>query len=227
MSLIAEDLLLLLLDDETGRLTQTHDPEPLLGGAVLIELALAGTLEVHRGEGRWSRSTVRLVPGAPAPQDQVLVDGLAIVARKERAAQDLVAPLGKGLRQVLLARLETQGILERREDKVLGLFPRHRWPARATEHEDGVRHAIADALRSGVAADPHIGALIALLSAVDRIHKVIVLDDLSDKEVRHRAKVIADDDWAAEAVKDAVAAAQAAMVAVMVATTVATGAAGN
>ena len=39
MTLIAEDLLLLLLDDESGK-PQTHELAVALGGAVLVELAL-------------------------------------------------------------------------------------------------------------------------------------------------------------------------------------------
>ena len=45
--LIAEDLLLLLLDDERGTLSTSYE-RPLLGGALLLELSLGGQVEMER-----------------------------------------------------------------------------------------------------------------------------------------------------------------------------------
>jgi hypothetical protein len=45
VTLIAEDLLLLLLDDRSGK-PQTAHLEIALGGAVLVDLALEGLVEV-------------------------------------------------------------------------------------------------------------------------------------------------------------------------------------
>ena len=42
MSLIAEDMLLLLLDDEKGTIVGTSHLQIVLGGAMLIELATTG-----------------------------------------------------------------------------------------------------------------------------------------------------------------------------------------
>ncbi len=50
--LLAEDLMLLLLDDETGAVRQTH-VRPLLGGAVLADLALAGAGASAELADRW------------------------------------------------------------------------------------------------------------------------------------------------------------------------------
>ena len=47
----------------------------------------------------------------------------ATIGEKERSAQDLVDRLGKGLDDELAERLVRKGILERREERVLGLFP--------------------------------------------------------------------------------------------------------
>ena len=218
MSLIAEDLLLLLLDDESGKLETTY-VEPVLGGAVLIELAMSGLLEVRKSDGMWARSKVHVVSGSPRPQDPVLEDALQRIGEKERTAQDLVGRLGKGLRDTLLDRLKGRGIVRLQEDRVLGLFPRKRWPAVDSSHEDAVRRDLTAALVQGVEPDQRTAALISLLSAIDRAHKSVDLAGLSKREVRKRAKAIAEGAWAAKAVRDAVAAAQAAMMAVMVATT--------
>ncbi len=122
-TLIAEDLLLLLLDDDSGRLTLTSYPQTVLGGALLVELAMSGAVEVGEGAG---------------PDDRT-------------------------------------------------------------------------------------GVLVALLSAIDKPHKVVDHRGLSSKEVRKRAKRIAEGDWAAKAVRDAIAASTAA-VSAAVASTAATAA---
>ncbi|NKY08650.1 GPP34 family phosphoprotein, partial [Cellulomonas hominis] len=57
--LLAEDLLLLLLDDVRGS-TPAVPVDEALGGAVLAELALAGAVVVVPGGG-WGRSA-RVVP---------------------------------------------------------------------------------------------------------------------------------------------------------------------
>lgn len=222
-TLIAEDLLLLLLDDQTGKLVQTSYVDTALGGAVLVELALTGAVEVGAKKGVWSKAKVHPT-GAATPEDAVLAHGLATVDEKDRTAQDLVGRLGKSVKETLLERLRDGGILELEENKVLGLFPRKRWPAADSTHEDEVRRSVSDVLIRGVTPDQRTAALIGLLYAIDRAHKTVDRERRSAGEVKKRAKVIAEGDWATGAVKDAVAATQAAvMTAVMVATTSAAG----
>lgn len=216
--LIAEDLLLLLLDDESGRLTHASYLDTAVGGALLVELALADNVEVVKGSGMWARAKV-VTTGTPAPEDATLAAALATVAEKGRTAQDLVGRLGKGRRDELLERLEERGIVRREEDKVLGLFPRRRWPAVDSSHEDDVRRQLGDALVRGVAPTERTAGLVAVLSALGVAHRVLDREGLPAGELRKRAKAIADGDWAAKAVKDSIAAAQAAITATMVAST--------
>jgi hypothetical protein len=221
-TLISEDLLLLLLDDENGKLTGTAYPQTVLGGAVLIELAATGAVEIEEKAGVWKAAKV--AAASPAPDDDVLRAAYDLVAEKPRTAQDLVDRLGKGLKDQLADRLVERGILERREDKVLGLFPRTRWPAADSTHEEEVRRSLTAALVQGVEPDERTGALVALLSSIDRAHKVVDHDGMSSRDVRERAKEISEGAWAAKAVRDAISAATAA-IAATVATTAATTAA--
>ncbi len=222
-TLIAEDLLLLLLDDESGKLTNATFLDAGLGGALLVELALAEHVEVVKGGGLWARAKVRPTRAA-APSDPVLVEALALVAEKERTAQDLVGRLGKRRREPLLERLEAAGILRHQDDRVLGLIPRRRWPTADGSHEADVRRRLGDALLRGVSPEERTAALIAVLSAMDLAHKVVDPDGLPRRQVKARAKEIADGDWAAKAVKDAITAAQAAMSAAVIAATASTAA---
>lgn len=221
-TLIAEDLLLLLLDDDNGKLTLTSYPQTVLGGALLVELAIARCVEVEEKTSLWRSAKVRAT-GEP-PADPVLRTAYDVVAAKPRTAQDLVDRLGKGVKEQLATRLAGRGILERRDDRVLGIFPRTRWPAADSSHEREVRQRLEAVLVQGVEPDERTGALVALLSAIDKPHKVVDHRGVSAGQVRKRAKTVAEGDWAAKAVREAIAASTAAVTAAVAASTAATAA---
>src|SRR5690606_21262293 len=105
MTLIAEDLLLLLLDDESGAFAAGSDKRgPVLAGAVLAELALAGAVEIEAVTGLWKRTRVTVEDRA-AVDDPVLLAALDEIDRKPRSPQDLVGRLGKRLPDELCDRL--------------------------------------------------------------------------------------------------------------------------
>lgn len=218
MTLIAEDLLLLLLDDDKGTLAHSDKIQPVLGGALLIELALAERIEVADKTHSWSTAKVAVIDGAPV-DDPLLLAAIDTITEKPRGAQDLVVRLGKGTKEKLLQRLEERGLVHPVKRTVLGLFPRTTWPAADRAHEDAVRNLIQGPLVNGTSADARTSALISLLAAIGHAHKVVERGDVPARDIKARAKVISEGDWAAKAVKDAVAAAQAAMAAAMVAIT--------
>ncbi|MFC7493888.1 MULTISPECIES: GOLPH3/VPS74 family protein [unclassified Nocardioides] len=224
-TLIAEDLLLLVLDDEKGTLTTAY-PQAALGGAVLVELALTNAVEVEEKTSVWRTAKVLALPGA-RPDDDVLAAAYDVVAERPRTAQDLVDRLGKGLKDRLAERLVDRGLLERSDGRVLGLFPRTRWPAADTTHEEQVRRALSAVLVQGLTPDERTGALVAVLHAIDKAHKVVDRDRLPAREVRKRAKAIAEGEWAAKAVRDAINASTAAIAAVAASTAAASGAASS
>lgn len=217
-TLIAEDLLLLLLDDEKGTPTSSS-LDTALGGALLLELALLDAVHVRERTSIWSSAKVAVTPGDRAIEDPVLASARDRVAERERAASDLVTHLGKGARQALADRLVQRGLLTRRDDRVLGLFPRTRWLATDDPHETRVRAALTAVLVQGLQPDARTGALVALLSAVDAAPSAVDHTGVPAREIRRRAKQIAEGTWAAKAVQDAIA---AAMAAVLAATTAAT-----
>ena len=222
-TLIAEDLLLLLLDDESGRLTHATYLDTGLGGAILVDLALGGHVDVDEPEKKWGfTQAARVRVTGSLPGDPVLRAAYDRVAEKERTAQDLVGRLGRKQRDPLLERLAGRGLVERREDRVLGLFPTTRWPAADARHEAEVRRALDSALLRGDRPEARTAALVALLHGLGVAHKVVDRGSVPAGEVKRRAKEVAAGDWAAKGVQDAVAAAQAAVMAAMVATTAAT-----
>ena len=226
MTLIAEDLLLLLLDDTKGTVSTWGKTDAVLGGAVLAELAVSGLVTVDEHKSIWRTDKVHATEGAPADLDPLLAEALTEIAAKDRKASTLVGKIGKGLEGRLAAGLAERGMVERRNGKLLGLFPRTTWPAADTSHETDVRRTITACLVDGAQPDERTGALIALLAAIDQAHSAVTPGTTAKKKVlEKRAKEIADGQWAAEAVKDAVDAATAAMVGAVAASTAATSAA--
>lgn len=210
--LIAEDLLLLAYDDESGRPDTWISSylDPALGGALLVELTEAGRIALE-GEGRKGR--LRVLDATPTG-DPVLDDALARLEKHPgRRPKDAIGKLTKGLRRALLDGLADRGVLRHERGRILGIFPMSTWPAEDSTHEDALRSRLRDILVTGLTPDPHTAAIIALLQAIDVVPRVV---DRSERKVaKARAKEIAEGDWAAEATKKAVQEMTAAMLVVI------------
>jgi Golgi phosphoprotein 3 GPP34 len=208
MTLIAEDVLLLLLDDVKGTASTGGSTDAVLGGAVLAELALLGLATEEEQKSRWRSGRVLATRPAPADLDPVLAEALATIAGKDRKASSLVTKIGKGLDDRLAAGLADRRILRRREGKRLGLIPRTTWPAADPSRDQQLRRTITVCLADGGRPDERTAALIGLLWAADEAHKAVAANTATTRrQLKKRAKEIAEGQWAAKAVKDAIAAA--------------------
>jgi Golgi phosphoprotein 3 (GPP34) len=157
--------------------------------------------------------------------DELLDHALGVVSGKQGKKPPVVlGPLGKNLRERLYARLTECGILRAQHDKVLGLFPRHRWPTASADHEATVRRALVAGLVTGTTPDPRDAALVALLHALRLTHKIVVPKDhgLSRRVLDRRAAEVAKGSWASEAVRHAVDAMASSVTVAVGAATVAT-----
>jgi Golgi phosphoprotein 3 (GPP34) len=207
VTLIAEDLLLLLLDDQSGKPNTSH-LDLALGGAVLVDLALEGLVEVASHGSLLGSAKLRRAPGAMAG-DRILAGALGAVA-ENKPAQRLVVKVGKGLVEPLAERQLRRGVLDRREEKVLGLVTRTRWPSRDPSRKEAIRRALVVILVQGGRPDARSAALIGLLLAVNSLHRTVSHPDASARRVKKRAKEVAEENWASPTIKDAVAVATAA-----------------
>lgn len=218
--MLAEDLLLLLTDDATGRsLVDTTRLDLALGGAILVGLTAAGRIRIT-GPGEDVRAG-RVVVEDPAPTgDPVLDDGLGLVvaSRRPPKPESLVPRLGKGVRARLYGRLADRGILRAEEGRILGIFPTRSWPAVDSAHEDELRRGLREVLLDGRRPDEAEVVVISLLHAVDQTPKVLADAGLPRRELKRRAKAIAEGEFAGAAVRRAVDAVNAAMVAAIAAT---------
>lgn len=220
MTLLAEDLLLVLLDDESGKAIVDGSALPrVLAGAVLLELALSGTVTPD-ADGTVARKGRLVVRPDPAPADPVLADATRRLAdAKPMKPAAAIEKLTKGLQDTLLARIVDRGWVREERGRILGVFPTRRWPAIDESHERGVRAELRAALVDGLTPSSRTAALISLLSAVSAAPKIF--PDADRRAVKKRAKEIADGEWAGAAVRQAVEAVNAAMIAAVTAGAVA------
>jgi len=223
--LLAEDLLLLVTDDASGRLAAPGaQVDAGLGGANLVELTLLGKVDVagEQDQGRPGRIVVR---DPSPPGDDVLDAALrTLVARQGSKPSAVIRPLGKDLRPVLYQRLVASGVLRAGHGRALGIFPTRTWPAQDPSHEAETRQLVTQALIQPAAPDERTAALIALLHALKFEHKVVdpLSHQLSRRQLRARAAEIAEGNWASEAVRKAIDEMIAAVAAASAAATAAT-----
>ena len=205
--LLAEDLLLLVTDDTSGRLSAPGAQVDIgLGGANLVELTLLNKVDVS-SEGDQGRRGRIIIRDPSQVGDDVLDAALQILIERQGSKPSaVVKPLGKDLRQTLYQRLAASGVLRAGRGRALGIFPTRTWPTQDALHETEVRQLVTQALIQQTAPDERTAALIALLHALKREHKVVDPRpyQLSRRQLRARAGDIAQGNWASEAVRKAI-----------------------
>jgi Golgi phosphoprotein 3 GPP34 len=157
----ADELALLTHDDEGVNKVSALNFGYGVGGALLVELALARRVEVADG---------RIVVIDPTPTGHPLVDDALgrIAADRARKPKDWVSALAKGLPDRVLDGLVAAGILTRDDGKVLWVFSRTRYPSPGGQEppaETEVRARLDRAIRSSGPIDPRTAALLALVRA--------------------------------------------------------------
>lgn len=223
---LTAELLLLMLDDEDGRLmVDATKRKAGVAGAAVLQLVLDGVLQLEPGDPR--RARLVAVPGR-TPASPHLAEAV------ERAAgerpKNAVARIGglqdwrnraEDIQEATLEELLGTGVVELAQGHTLGLFPKKRWVLRRPEVEREITGRIATVL-DGADPDARTAALVSLAGAVDVLRKVF--PDRDRKAVRNRVKEIQSMSWAGEAVTAAVNEVLAAvLVAVVASSSVATG----
>ncbi|WP_439595715.1 GOLPH3/VPS74 family protein [Falsiroseomonas sp.] len=170
-----EEILLLLLDDETGKPVGLPGPagDLALAGAILMELALAGRIDTDLD---------RLVLVQPRPTgDAVLDEVLARLATATGAAERTsrwwiqdIAKSGAALRAQVLERLVAGGVLRRIEDRFLWVFPERRYPKATGRAETAeVRRRLRGVLLEDEIPDPRDALLIGLAKSTGLVPLVL------------------------------------------------------
>ena len=205
--LLAEDLLLLVTDDASGRLSAPADRvDAGLGGANLVELTLRNKIDLtgEQDPGKPGRIIVR----DPSPPGDAILDTAleTVTAYQAKRPSTVIRPLSKNLRRTLYQRLADRGVVRADRGRIFGVFPVRRWPAQDASDEAEVRRLMTQALVQHETPDARTAALIALVHAVGCADKIVDprQHGLSKRELRTRAKKIADGNWASAAVRKAI-----------------------
>lgn len=214
--LLAEELLLLLLDDEKGSVRGGFGDDAGLTGALLLDLVEGGRVVEHEGA---------LVAAGGGPSfPQVLADAYGEIERSDRrrdAGQWLnrlpkaLKPLRRRIAEALVAR----GVLGEERHKTLGLFSGTRYPEIDPGPERELRARLHAVLVDGAEPDVHTALLLGLLEPLDLVGRLVEREHR--KAAKARAKDVAARGAVGSAVADAQRAARAAVVASITAATVA------
>ncbi|OEJ34491.1 GOLPH3/VPS74 family protein [Streptomyces subrutilus] len=215
---LAEEIMLLSLDDESGAARQRQAVGWAVAGGILLELVMAGRVTV---KGKY------LELADETPTGEELLDGrLGLIAtwlrgRSKRRVTDWLTKdqakaVGAGVE-----RLCARGVVAVEESKVFGVFPRRRFPEADGTVERALRERLTAVVIGGAEPDERTAGLVALLHAA-KLHR-LAFPDLPRGQVTARMAEIAGGQWAAESVRAAIRDMQAAMVAVTTVTVIAAG----
>ncbi|MER8185918.1 GPP34 family phosphoprotein [Kitasatospora sp. NPDC094015] len=222
---LAEELMLLSLDDGSGVAKDATSAGWAVAGAFLADLALAGRVAIDEGR-------LGITDGTPTGEpllDERLARLAEWVGRKApgraRSADWLTKDHATAVRATV-QRLCERGLVVEERHRVLGLFPVRRYPEADGSVERELRERLAAVIRYHQEPDVRTATLIALLHAA-RLHR-LAFPDLPRARVEARFAEIAAGDRAGESVGQAIrnmSAAVAAIAAVTAATaaTAATG----
>ena len=155
---LAEDLLLLLFQPDSGTIAGENTLFYVLAGAVLADLALGDHLTAT------DRGRVQAVEGH-APADDILRSASDYLGQKPRGVQTALAAIGPTLREPVLKRLIQRGDIDREDRKVLGLFRTHALREGGNGRRARLLENVRQALVEGVEPPARVAALAALLSA--------------------------------------------------------------
>jgi Golgi phosphoprotein 3 (GPP34) len=182
---LAEELLLLGYDDQSGKATVSRIGLDLgMAAAVMVELALAGRIRLG------AERTVTVVD--PTPTGHPVADSALarIAADTPHTVASWVQRLRYGLRDAVLNDLCSRGVIRDMDETALGFITLHRYPVVDRGPEADLRSRLTDALTGERPPDERTAALAALIVAV-RMEPTLQLPDEDQATAHQRLEEIA------------------------------------
>lgn len=199
MARIAEDLLLLLLDNPSAQ--PALDParrQRVLAAAVLLDLAWACRIRpAVAGDPAPAGHLIALAGGGPL--DAVTGPAFELLARRPLGPAAVVRRLRRRVPDALHAQLEAAGLVRRIRLPGNRFRPEYGWPLADRSRPAAARAAVVAALFDGRNPDPATAAIIALLHAVDGLGVLLDLNDRGWRWVHARATEIGNGTWVSDA----------------------------
>jgi hypothetical protein len=175
---LAEELLLLAYDDETGKARVSQIGLDLgMAAAVLIELALAGRIAMDGN---------MIIARDARPIDEPIADAVLAKLAEEapHTAASWVQRLRHRLRQRVLDDLCARGVMRDVDETAMEHIHLHRYPTVDGSVERDVRARLATALSGESAPDERTAALATILAAVRMEPSLAIADE--EIRVTHR-----------------------------------------
>ncbi|MXP62021.1 GPP34 family phosphoprotein [Roseomonas sp. M0104] len=196
-----EELLLLMLDDESGRLFDRAAPsgDYALAASVLAELLL---------EDRIHTDPEHLAVTSPAPTGDAALDGVLARIRAETTAHGTrwwIETLGseaEGLRDHYFDRLVERGVLKLEEGRFLWIFPERRYPQISDKEEREVKGRLMAVIFDDHMPSPRDALLIGLVRAAGLFPLLLASHELDS--VQPRIDALAEQQELSRTLTDAV-----------------------
>jgi len=182
---LAEELLLLAYDDETGKATGSRIGLDLgMAAAVMVDLALAGRVVLDGA----MLTVIDRTPVGESIADDVLV---RLAAETPQSANAWVQRLRHGLRDKVLADLVARGIVTDVDETALEYIHVHRYPMADQAVELEVRARLTAALTSDDTPDERTAALATLVAAA-RMEPALLVPPAEAQAAHRRLGEIAE-----------------------------------
>lgn len=215
MQYLSQDLILLALNPQTGktRFSWYSALDYGLVGSLLLDLVLQGKLEIdndNRVIGAIRASHGQATAGNTGNEflDQRLSEVLA--SSRPRTARFWVTRWRRrylGIQTIVLQNLVDLGVLERQEQRILGLFPTQRYFLTEESIQREIVQQVRAAVLEGIGLDSRMAALISLMQASHLTDAVFELEERP--EARSRIKAIVREELVGQAVSKAILTIQA------------------
>ena len=196
MARIAEDLLLLLLDNAAAQpAVEQTKLQRLLAAAVLLDLAYDCRVRLALAHEPVPPDRLVALAG-PAPIDPVLRPALALLSQAPITPHAAIAKLRKRAEDDVLDQLLRTGTLHQVQLSSHRLRRNtYAWPMANRARVDRARSAVLAALFDGQRPDPPTAAIISLLHAADALGTLLSLNERGWHWVQGRAGEIASGTW--------------------------------
>jgi hypothetical protein len=183
---LAEELLLLALDDEKGVIVHKTPLKYAIVGAILMDLALANRIDTDVEN--------LTVVDVQKTGDDILDEALQRIAasHETKTIGYWLVNLSRDSRELeerLLERLIEKGILKKEEHKILWVFHQRRYPVQEDSEEREVKSRIRSIVLSEELPDPRDVVLVSLIRSCYLIDEVFTPEELD--RVQDRIEQIA------------------------------------
>ncbi len=196
MARIAEDLLLLLLDnpDSQPQLERSRLGR-VLAGALILDLAYDCRVRPTQPQDPVPDGRLIALAG-PVPLDPAVRPTLALLQQQPLTAESALAALRKHAEDDVLDQLLRTGQIHQVTLTEHRLRRNHyRWPVKNRARVAVARAEVLGALFENRRPEPIIAAVISLLHAVGGMAAVLDLNEVGARAVALRANDIANGDW--------------------------------